>query len=179
MAAEVVKTYNIKKAELMPGKSSVGKVKILGDGVENLSILYSGRVLTPTHFRMTPKVPKESYTLKAEVLKGQKTTLGKVKKLTKAQRKKLALNLRKQGQRNSETSPIMLMHTGNTAEGGTNYTPFQRRGFNRKDIVAIKTVSMPQMVSNKKVEEAVNNSLQENIGKRLDHYLNRYIPGDK
>ena len=179
VAAEVVKTYNIKKAELMPGKANVGTVKVTGDGKKSLGIVYAGRVLTPTHFSMTPKQPKQTYTLKAEIIKGEKVTLGKVKKLTKAQRKKLALNFKKKGQRNSAKSPIMLMHTGNTkGEGGTSHIPFQRRGFERKSLHAIKTVSMPQMVSNERVKPNVDAVIEENITKRLEHYMQRNIPKD-
>ena len=71
------------------------------------------------------------------------------------------------------------MHTGNTkGEGGTSHIPFQRRGFGRKSLHAIKTVSMPQMVSNERVKPNVDAVIVENITKRLEHYMQRNIPKD-
>lgn len=171
IAAEVAAVYKVKKTELKPGKNSLGTIKVEGNKVDNIKIVYKGRVLTPTHFGMTPKTPKQTYTLKAEVVRGQKTELGKVKKLTKKQRKKLVKNLTREGTRNSDHSPIMLMSTGNKKEGGTNYIPFQRKSVNRGDIKAIKTISMPQMVSNERVAPNITRTLEENIGKRLDHHM--------
>jgi hypothetical protein len=171
IAAEVANVYRVKKAELKPGNNSLGTIKVEGKKVDDIKIVYKGRVLTPTHFGMSPKTPKPAYTLKAEIIKGQKTQLGKVKKLTKKQRKNLAKNFTKEGTRTSDHSPIMLMHTGNTKEGGTNYIPFQRKSTNRKDIRAVKTISMPQMVSNEKVAPNISKTLNENLSKRLDHHM--------
>ena len=170
VATEVAKVYGVKKGEVNSG--SLGSVKVQGDSVKDVKIIYKGRVLTPTHFGMTPKAPgPNAYTLKASVLKGQKTTLGKVKKLTKKQRKALAKNFTGSGTQNSDHSPIMLMHTGNTAAGGTNYIPFQRKSTNRDDVEAIKTVSLPQMVSSKRTHDNISKAINENLEKRLAHHM--------
>ena len=125
---------------------------------------------------MTPKAPgPNAYTLKASIIKGQKATLGKVKKLTKKQRAALGANFRREGTQNSDHSPIMLMHTGNTKEGGTSYIPFQRKSTDRNDIKAIKTVSLPQMVSGNRTHAGITKTINDNLGKRLDHYMNRYM----
>lgn len=184
VAQEVVKTYNIKKSEIMPAKTesaakAAGTVKVEGKTLAGVQLIYRGRVLTPTHFGMTPKAPKQSYTLKVQVKKGEKKTLGQVKKLTKKQRKNIGKNLTQQGTRNSPKSPIMLMGTGNTKVDGVNYIPFQRQSQNRKDIKAIKTVSLPQMVSNPKVDENIRQSVNEKLGKRFNHYCEQYLGGDK
>ena len=63
----------------------------------------------------------------------------------------------------------MLMHTGAT------YIPFQRKSINRKDVEAVKTVSLPQMVSSKRTEEAIQNAISDNLGKRLDHYMEQHM----
>lgn len=104
-----------------------------------------------------------------DVLRG----LGKVKKLTKKQKKNIGKNFRKQGKQNSGASPIMLLHTGNRQEGGTNYIPFQRMSQRRSDLKAIKTVSMPQMVSNDVVKENIEKTLSTEMGKRIDHHMKR------
>lgn len=181
VAQEVVKFYNIKKSEITPAKAgkaskgSAGSIKVAGETVDSMALIYRGRVLTPVRFSMTPKAPKATYTLKAQITKGEKKTLGKVKKLTKKQRANIGKNFTQQGTRSSNKSPIMLMSTGNKQEGGTNYIPFQRQSKDRKDIKAIKTISMPQMISNPKVEKAVYAAVNEKLGKRFDHYTDQYM----
>lgn len=170
VAAEVTKEYGIKKGEITGQK--VGKVTPQGTSFKDVRIVYTGRLLTPTHFNMSPTAPKPGggYTLKATIVKGQRATLGKVKKLTKKQRAALAKNFTGSGSRSSDHSPIMLMR----ANGG-HYLPFQRRSTDRKDIEAIKTISLPQMVSSKRTEEGIQRAISENLGKRLEHYMDRYM----
>ena len=164
IASEVSKEYGVKKGEVSSG--AIGSVRVKGDSAEAVQIIYKGRVLTPTHFGMTPKTPgKNAYTLKASIIKGQKTTLGKVKKLTKKQRANLAKNFTRSGTQTSDHSPIMLMPTGNT------HIPFQRKSTNRKDVEAIKTVSLPQMVSSDRTHEGIERAISEGLNKRLDHHM--------
>ena len=164
VAAEVSAVYGIKKAEINGGK--VGTVKVVGDNIKEVKIVYKGRVLTPTHFGMTPKQPgQNAYTLKASVIKGEKKTLGKVKKLTKKQRAALGKNFTKSGTRSSDKSPIMLMRTGNT------YIPFQRKSTNRKDVEAIKTLSLPQMISSMRTQPQISKAINEGLEKRLAQHM--------
>lgn len=170
IASEVTKVYNIKKSEITPAKAGksakpVGSIKVNGDNVDNLEIIYRGRVLTPTHFGMTPKAPKQTYTLKAEILKGNKAVLGQVKKLTKKQRANVGKNFRRQGTQNSDHSPIMLMRTGST------YIPFQRRSQDRNDLTAIKTLSLPQMVSSDRTRDGIDRAISEGLSKRLAQHM--------
>lgn len=174
VASEVTKVYAVKKAELRG--SSLGNVKIKGDNISDIAIIYSGRALTPTHFSMNPKTLSApngtaSYTLKATFIKGQRATLGKVKKLTKKQRKEIGKNLTRSGTRRSNKSPVMLMYTGNTQAGGTNYIPFQRKSANRKDIHAVKTISLPQMVSSERTKDAIQTKVNEGALQRWEHHL--------
>ena len=170
VATEVVKEYGVKKSEITGQK--IGKVTPVGESFKNVRIVYTGRLLTPTHFNMSPKSPKPggAYTLKATIVKGQRTTLGKVKKLTKKQKADLAKNFTRSGSRASGHSPIMLMR----ANGG-HYLPFQRKSTDRKDIEAVKTISLPQMVGSKRTEAGIQRAINEGLGKRLDHYMERYM----
>lgn len=170
VAAEVTKVYGVKKSEISGG--DLGKVQVKGDSLDEVKIVYTGRMLTPTHFSMSPPTPKVggSYTLKATIIRGERTTLGKVKKLTKKQRAVLSKNFTRSGTRNSDHSPVMLMR----ANGGQ-YLPFQRKSFDRKDIHAVKTVSLPQMVSSERTEKGIQTAISEGLGKRLDHHMNRYM----
>ena len=171
VAAEVAEQYGIKKKEVGDGKTS--KIKVEGKGWNDLRLKYSGRVLTPTHFQMSPTAPKPGggYTLKATIIKGQRSTLGKVKKLSKKQRAALGDNFKKKGTQSSDHSPIMLMHTGAKSGDKTQFIPFQRKSTNRKDIQAIKTVSVPQMISNERVRPNIQQAIDEKLGKRIEHHM--------
>ena len=91
VATEVAKEYGVKKADIAGQK--IGKITPQGNDFKNVRIVYTGRLLTPTHFNMAPKVPNPGggYTLKATIVKGQRVALGKVKKLTKKQRAALGM----------------------------------------------------------------------------------------
>ena len=176
VAAEVSKVYGVKKGEITSQK--IGTVKPRGESIEQVKIVYTGRVLTPTHFGMSPKAPKPdrgAYTLKATVIKGERTTMGKVKKLTKKQRAELAKNFTRSGSQKSDHSPIMLMHTGNARSDGTSYIPFQRKSADRDNVEAIKTVSLPQMVSSDRTHEGIQTAINNGLGKRMDHHMKRYM----
>ena len=173
VAAEVSKVYGVKKGEITGQK--IGTVKPRGESIEQVQIVYTGRVLTPTHFGMRPGTPKPnggSYTLKYRVVE---QTQSKVKKLTKKQRAALAKNFTRSGSQKSDHSPIMLMHTGNARSDGTSYIPFQRKSADRDNVEAIKTVSLPQMVSSERVEAGIQTAINNGIGKRLDHHMKRYM----
>ena len=173
IASEVVKEYGVKKSEITGNK--LGEVKVRGDSIETVEIVYTGRLLTPTHFGMTPKVPgRNAYTLKASIIKGQKATLGKVKKLTKKQRVALGKNFRREGTRTSQHSPIMLQHTGAKSGEKTQYIPFQRKhpgSTKTPKLNVIKTVSLPQMVGGDRTHEGITKTINENLGKRLEHHM--------
>lgn len=167
VAAEVSKVYGVKKGEISSG--DLGSVKVTGKTFKDVKVTYTGRTLTPTHFGMTPKTPgQNAYTLKAQIIRGQKATLGKVKKLTKKQRAALGKNFTRSGTQNSTSSPIMLMPTGST------YIPFQRISTNRKDVVAIKTLSLPQMVSSERTHDNIQTAISVGLQKRLEHHMKRY-----
>lgn len=170
VAAEVSKGYGIPKKEVGDGKTS--KLKVTGNTVEEIKLSYTGRVLTPTHFKMSPTAPSGgAYTLKASILKSQRATLGKVKKLTKKQRAILGANLRGQGTQSSDHSPIMLMHTGAKAADKTQYIPFQRKSTDRKDIRPIMTVSVPQMISGKRINKNITKAINDGLEKRLAQHM--------
>lgn len=173
VATEVTKVYGIKKAEITPGKKGTGKklagqIQLRGETVDTAQIVYTGRLLTPTHFGITPKSPPDGkgYTLKAEILKGSKATMGKVKKLSKKQRAALAKNFTRSGSHSSPSSPIMLL-----PNKGGGYIPFQRVSQRRNDLEAIKTISVPQMVSSDRTRDQIREAINEGLEKRLENHM--------
>lgn len=172
IAQEVTSVYNIKKGEITPsGKNSskpkkmAGSVSVSGETIEELTITYSGRLLTPVHFGMTPKTapPGKSYTLRMQVVKGQKKVIGRY------------LNTRTPGGPYSERSHNILMGTGNTKAGGVSAIPFQRMSRTRTDIKKFTTISVPSMITSERTNEKIMTRLQEETAKRLQHNLDRAL----
>lgn len=172
IAQEVTSVYNIKKGEITPsGKNSskpkkmAGSVSVSGETIEELTITYSGRLLTPVHFGMTPKTapPGKSYTLRMQVVKGQKKVIGRY------------LNTRTPGGPYSERSHNILMGTGNTKAGGVSAIPFQRMSRTRTDIKKFTTISVPSMITSERTNEKILKRLQDETAKRLQHNLDRAL----
>ena len=57
------------------------------------------------------------------------------------------------------------------SNGGGGYIPFQREGDGRTPIKSIKTVSVPQMITNPQVSEKITEAIDEGLRKRLEHHL--------
>ena len=172
IAQEVTSVYNIKKGEITPsGKNSskpkkmAGSVNVSGETIEELTLVYKGRLLTPVHFGMTPKAPPagRSYTLKAQILKGSKKVIGRYK------------NTRTKGGPYSQRSHWILMGTGNTKADGTSWIPFQRMSKTRTDIQKMTTISVPQMITSDRTNEAIMLRLNTETAKRLDHHMKRAL----
>lgn len=173
--------YNIKAQEIKPltkagkekGIKSAGRIGAQGETLETVILTYKGRVLTPTHFGLLPKAPKATYKLTAKIKEGTRKQLGGRKALTKKQKKNIGRNFTRQGERHARQEPIILIHTGNTKEGGTNHIPMRIKKNGKFE--AIKTLSLPQMVDNEDVRRTINATIEEEMGKRLRHNAERFI----
>ena len=170
IAQEVTAVYNIKKGEITPSsggkpKKMAGSIRITGETIEELTLVYKGRLLTPVHFGMTPKAPPagRSYTLKAQILKGSKKVIGRYE------------NTRTKGGPYSQRSHNILMGTGNTKEDGVNWIPFQRMSKKRTDLEKFLTTSVPQMVDNPEVHTRIYNRLSKETEKRLRNNMKRFM----
>lgn len=154
VAQEVIKTYGIKKSEIIPSKKSprkmAGKIFLRGDMVSEVTVTYKGRLLTPVHFSMTPKKPDQ---------KGKRIGRRKMIKATIKDKQKKVLH-----------SQAFL-----GTNRGSGYIPFRREGKARKPIVPIKTVSLPQMVSNATVNERIEKRINVELEKRLEHNIERFM----
>lgn len=170
----VTETYGIKKAEVkdaISGTKKAGKINVGGVAVDNVAIEYSGRPLTPTHFKMKPtKVPAKRekdfrrvpgagvgegggdvamvkapapYTVTAEVFKGKRKALG---------------------------SDVFL-----GTNKGTGMIPYQRTGDGRTPIKSVKSTSVPQMITNPEVAEQIQKNIDEGLSKRLQHHVEQEL----
>lgn len=146
----VTAVYGIKSSEVTAagkaakgGAKTVGHIKVSGVTVDSVQLIYSGRVLTPTHFSMTPKTRPQGgkkYTVKAAIFKGAKKVLG---------------------------TAVFL------APSGTTEIPFKRETKHRLPIDAVRTVSIPQMIENETVSADIKARMDELLVTRLQHNVDR------
>lgn len=149
-AADAVRErYNIKKKDITAALVSTGKgtVQVKGVEVENVALLYRGRPLAPSSAGMFNLTPKERPEKKAYKVAAKIT------------------------QQKSQLGPGVFI-AGNGS--GANM-PFQRVGEERLPIKAIKTVSVPQMITNEEVSEKIMDGVSEKLQTRLDHYTERAL----
>lgn len=145
--------YNIQKKDINKAKKAVVKgksqIRIKGAKLDDLSTIYRGCLLTPTHFSMKPTMrPSKNrpYIVSAQIKKaGGRVPLGK------------------------------RVFLGASGGNGSKQIPFQRKSDNRYPIISIKTVSVPQMITNKKVSEGIHKNINEGLEKRLDHHLKQAL----
>lgn len=172
IAQGVAEEYKVTRKAVTSGQ--LGKLSVHGD-LRHLTLKYSGKRLDLTKFNLTPKVPKKTYTLKVEVRRGQKVAINKVSKPTKKQyRQNIARNFRRQGTRNSPSSPVMLMFMGNADK----YRPFQRETQNRTDLRLKRTISLPQMVTegrNGPLHPAPAKYFSIGLEKRVEHHRKQLL----
>lgn len=151
VADAAVKSYGIRKGEMMPAnknakkpRKKAGSAYIVGDTVANLTLEYRGRVLTPTHFGMKPtKRPKRRYDVTAMIKRPGVKALG---------------------------HSVFL---GGNRGGGQ--IPFKRTGQSRLPIEPVKTVSVPQMIGNPEVEVEIKEKINNGMSERLRHHLGRAL----
>ena len=152
VSQEVVKEYNIKKSDVNEHKKDAknkGSIKVRGVKLDNIQIIYKGRVLTPTHFGMKPKTrPKKGpYIVTAQIKKNEP--------------------------RKSLGQSVFLAKAGGE---GTTQIPWQRDGnVKRLPVLVVKTLSVQQMITNEKVSEGIYSRINEEMGKRLAHNMERIM----
>lgn len=168
VASAVTSVYGIKKGEIKykkgHSKMAAGNISVQGDKLATFELIYSGRVLTPLHFGMTPKVrPDKKYKVKAKILKsGKKKGFIKPAEL-------------KQGK------GVFLAPAGGT---GSKEIPWFRHSKDRFNITPIKTLSLPQMVGptedgkwkgNPEVQKLIGEKLGDLLEKRYNNHLKQHM----
>lgn len=158
IASETAAVYNIKKTEITPAKTEENRKKkavsisTSGGTLETVSIVYRGRTLTPIHFSMTPKMPRKQkkYSISFEVFKGNRMKI----------------------RGRYLTTPFLAP----VKRGSDKYIAFQRKSIKRTDMESIRTVSVPQMLGNSKVQSGINEKIIGSVEQRLQHHLDRFAP---
>ena len=174
VSSSVTEVYGIKKADVKDcfkgAKKASGSIKISGIKVDNVQLTYSGRLLTPTHFKMKPatvpaKKSKDKRLIPGQAIKSDKR-VGSVAAVSPVAPYKISAEIYKGKRKELGNKNIFL---GSNKGGG--YIPFQRTGPGRNDIKSVKTVSVPQMITNETVAKNINEKINDGLSKRLEHHL--------
>lgn len=153
------------------------KLQITGNSMDTLTLKYTGGMLSPSNFKMSPDKPKPgAYTIKATIKRGKRATIGRVKKLTKRQRKAIGRNFHRKGPLTSLASPPMLQKTGAKSADATTHIPFQRTMPGHSPMSKkIVTLSVPQMIKDGQgnLKPGVAAKFNEGVEKRFYHNTDR------
>ncbi len=172
----VTEVYGIKKSDVKEcfkgTKKASGSVKVSGTSVDNIQLQYSGRLLTPTHFKMKPTTQPAKRLKDRKLVPGQAIKFasrpGEVAAVSPPAPYKVSAEIYKGKRKDFKGRNIFLAPN---KKGGSNYIPFQRMSEDRNDLESIKTVSVPQMITNKTVAKDINKRVNEGLQKRLEHHI--------
>lgn len=145
----VPKSYQIKSSDV---KSSLKK-NLASKTNLTASVESSGHTLSFAHFPFTPKTPRKT---KRSIF--ESAVMVTIKKGQKV--------LSRKG---------FVMSTGAKSEEKVQYNVFKRLGKSRFPIAPIRTLSIPQMITNEKVGEQVQQLAQVKLEERLDHEITRLM----
>ena len=165
IADEVAQNYNVKKSEITAGKIVRSKVTAKAGSIE---IKYTGRLLTPTHFKgYSPKKPS-ALTEKSVVIPGQGISFkGKPGQFATVRIRK-PYKVKAEIKKGNKITFSQGTFVAPAAKGSQTYIPFQRSGESRKAVEALKTLSVPQMVTNDEVAKSILERLSGSVSKGLD-----------
>jgi len=149
---EVSNLYAVKQKEVKD--SFNGGIKKPTKTKLEASIMSKGHTLSLAHFPFTPKTAKRG---KKSVF--QNAVFVKIKKARGSV-------LVKNG---------FVGHTGATSAEKTQYNVFMREGKKRLPIMPIRTLSIPQMITNDNVGEKISLAASQKLNERLEHEVVRIM----
>ncbi|TZE81998.1 phage tail protein [Calorimonas adulescens] len=143
----VPKEYAIKANDVK--ESFKGGIKRPSKNDLTASITSKGHTLSLAHFPHSPQMPPASgrkYKVKATIKRGSRKLI------------------------NTEPKPF-IAPTGAKSPDKVQYNVFRRLGKERLPITVIRTLSVPQMITNEKVAEQIQKAAQEKLDERLEHEI--------
>ena len=140
-----------------------------GVQVDSASLVYKGRTLTPTHFKMSPKSRPSAQQKKPIRIPGQLIAgAGDVAMVRPPRPYQVKATIIK-GSRVSLGSNVFL-----TGGNGGSMLPFQKTGRGRSPIEAVRTLSVPQMIDGK-ARQTIETTISEKLGERFNHYIDQVM----
>lgn len=159
-----VDTAAIKEATQKPKR---GKTSILVAGVtvDGATLVYKGRILTPVHFKMSPKQQPTARQDKPIRVPGQAIADAENVAMIRPPKKYKVKATIIKGQRSTLPSGTFIA----PAKGGVSL-PFQRAGETRKPLKVVRTLSVPQMIDGR-ARETIEQTISEKLGDRFEHHI--------
>ncbi|WP_069997756.1 phage tail protein [Cellulosilyticum sp. I15G10I2] len=151
----VPKEYAIKAKEVK--ETFAGGIKRPSKSNLEASVASRGHTLSLAHFPLTPSDPKLAKML--EIRYGTPLKV-KIKKSS--------------GNKQIRTNPKpFLASTGAKSADKTQYNIFKRSGKSRLPIAPVRTLSIPQMITNENIGDQIQNFATEKLNERLQHEIER------
>ena len=148
-------------------KKGASHISVAGVSVAGASLEYKGRTLTPTHFKMSPKSRPTTQQAKQIRVPGQAIATAKgspVAMVRPPKKYTVKATILKGGR--ASMSPGTFVAAGN----GGSVLPFQRTAEGRTPIEAVRTLSVPQMISGR-AKDTIEELIAANLEKRFEHYI--------
>lgn len=143
----IPKEYAIKAKEVKA--TFAGGIKRPTKSNLEASLTSTGHTLSLAHFPHTPSTPSsKKYKVRATIKKGVRKTI------------------------NSNPKPF-VMSTGAKTSDKTQYNIFRREGKQRMPIKVLRTLSIPQMITNEKLTDQIQEFATEKMNERLQHEIER------
>lgn len=142
-------------------------IKVTGISVDGVELVYQGRTLTPTHFKMSPKTPPTARLKIPGMIPGQaiNTKRGGPVAMVRPPKPYAVKATIIKGQRSTLPAGTFV------AEGkGGSVLPFQRTSDGRMPIEGVRTLSVPQMIEGR-AHDTIEQTINEKLGARLEHHL--------
>jgi len=146
----VTKEYAVKTSEVKA--SFKGGIKRPSAKSLEASIVSTGYLLSLAHFPHSPSAPsKRKYKVKATIKRagGRKVI-------------------------NTDPKPFVA-GTGASSADKVQFNVFKRIGKTRLPITVLRTLSIPQMITNEQVAETIQKAANEKMAERLEHEITRQI----
>ena len=158
-----VDTAAINEAKQQPrrGQSSI---QVAGVQVDSASLVYKGRTLTPTHFKMSPKKQPKRKDRRRILIPGQ------------ALRNPTEVANIRPPYPYQITAQIILGKKSNLppgsfiGDGKAPAIPFQRTGSGRMPLEAIHTLSVPQMIDGR-AKETIETMISQGLEQRFENHI--------
>lgn len=140
-------------------------VKVSGVTVDSATLEYKGRTLTPTHFKMSPKARPTAQQKSPIRIPGQAVKTGSPVAMVKPPKPYTVKASIMKGSRASLPAGTFIAPVN-----GDVSLPFQRKGEGRSPIEAVRTLSVPQMISGR-AKETIEELIATNLEARFEHNI--------
>lgn len=148
-------------------KKGATHIKVSGVSVDGDTLEYKGRTLTTTHFGQSPKTRPSGQQAKFIKVPGQAVSTGRgspVASVHPPKKYTVKATILKGGR--ASMKPGTFIASGN----GGSTLPFQRTGDGRTPIEAVRTLSVPQMISGK-AKDTIEEMISEKLEARFEHHI--------